>query len=702
MKNFIRLSLILFLIINFSLLPYSEEDDIFDIDTDITVEKNTTKSTENKSNNKNIQKPESEQSQYQEDEEDNAESEETDNDAGLMNTMILNSIKSGMGNIQNTAIKIKDAEYRLDMKSNNLTKVNNTPYWTITDWHSLLLGLSGSYSKSIDIYLQLAIFADKPASAEMNGKPYWYGTKNFGVYVIDKNTGEYKRPYTGLEKLRDDEILGINSHDMETAGLYDTDTVGIFIKKADANIRTEYFDAHIFKNIGHKGWNDELFGLYWDNWLTEEYFQQGHLAPEGVQFKGKKFLSPFTIVMGEEPLFGEDPFILSRISIPINFINLTFYHREILTDMKAKEGVIYLIPNVSRADYNNKVFIAIPASTNKTKGIFDADNRITAFKAEYKIKEFIISGEVAKYKPAEKSLAYAGRLKTDLFSLLGIEAKYLHNDIYAGNRNEFDLSLHLRPIKDILFMVDYKNIKPVSGEVEFLFPPMILDSDALTWLNNRERSIIEISLVYDTTPSTWIKSWNINDTETGDFAGIITYKYFKYPTYTDYQEHFDYEWRLWWQEKHQDTIEGKSVYTYGKYPYTGNQFSAKVIANIFRPIKIIEDFNTGLKEAGVGSRYALTPFTINYTSNTEIHYKNIIFTFLFAKDDWGPVFGSAEWGIKYDTRIRTSLRYKIGKSFIELYYDEGVNNNESNDDKIAAVSPDTSYKEIGTVFTLKF
>ncbi len=675
------------------------EDDLFDIDVESNSAVKSTKATNKiKDENKAIK-----ENSIENEENSTGEGEEEINMGdSMMQGMLLQSLEEEIKNLKNFSIKIKDGEYRLDMKSNNLTEFHNRAYWTINDWHSLYLGISARDEKRIDTYIQLAIFADKPASAEMNGKPYWYGTKTFGVYVLDKDTGEYKRPYNGLEKLQDDEVLGVNKHDMESAGFYDTDTVGIFIKKVDANIRSDYFDIHIFKNIGHKGWNDELFGLYWDNWLTEDYFRKGHLAPEGIEIKGKKYLSYFTFVMGEEPLFGEDPFVLGRAVIPINFFQLKFYHREILTDLKSEEGVMYLIPNVSPADYNNKVFIAIPASTNKLCGLFDADNRISAFQIEYKLKELSISGEIAKYKPAEKSLAYGGRLKTDLFSLIGIDASYKYNDIYAGNRKELSLSFNLRPYNNISFLINYKKIEPVSGEVEFLFPPLILDSETMTWINNRKRNEVEISLIYDPTPATWIKLWNIDETEKADVAFILTYKYFNYPTYTDYQEHFDYEWRIWWQEKHQDTINGVSVYTYGKYPYNGNHLNFKIIANALRPFKIVEDFDTGLKEAWVGSRYALTPFTINYTSKTKLYYKDILFTFLYAKDDWGPVYGSEEWGIKYDYYIRTSLTYKIGKSSIELYYEDALNNNTSHEEKIAGISPDISYKEIGTIFRLKF
>lgn len=627
---------------------------------------------------------------------------------GMIKRVLIRSSQEGIRYLSKPSITLKDGEYRLDLKSNNLYKRDGDAFWTLKGWHSMLLGFQAAPANNIEGYFQLAIYADNPAAAEINARPWWVGTRHFALYVIDTETGEYIRDYTG-GNLGTDEALGLHVHDLEAAGLYDTDTVGVFIKKVDAQIDTEYFRLNIFKNIGHPGW-DELFRLYWENWEVERYEESGHFVPEGVKIEGKEFLSPLTLIFGEEPLWGEDPMFIGKLSYPLeDFLTLSLIHREILTDISDEEGVIYLIPNVPRADYENKVFIAIPASTNKTRGIFDADNRITALDVKYKIKIIMLEAEFAKYKPRRESLAYGIRAKSDLSLLMNLDfgfnldLKFIHQDKFAGNRNKFDLISHIRPVNDILFILGYQIIKPVSGDVEWVFPPLILDAESLTWLNNRERQGFEIAFIYDPTPATWFRLWNINEIETADIAFEIAYQIIDYPTYTDYQEHYDYEWRVWWQEKHQDTIRGESVYTYGKYPYKKDNFKFKLISNYLKPFKIILDFNTALKEAGVGSRYALTPFTINYTAYSEIWYKNeLIFGFLYAKDDWGPALGHDEWGIKYDRRVRLSLKYKIGTSYIETYYEDALNRNVETTGRAYGLSPDMSYKELGMVFLIKF
>lgn len=574
----------------------------------------------------------------------------------------VQSLESTVMDLLNPPVKIAGGTYRLELISNDAVWYNDKPWYSIDEDHTLYLNLRIAPSPRIYGNVELAFWADKPAVTALNPRPYWVLTNPCQIYIINTQTGEYK-PYSG-GSVGEGQVIGIPR---EVLTDYDTDTVGVFIKKSDLWLKTGLFHFHIFKNVGHPGWAD-LFNLYWDSWEVPRYEEAGQFIPQGVEILGQGVLSPISLVVGEQPLFGEDPLIIGRISKRLSIFNISLIHRQILTSFEPKTEWWYIIPNIPYEDINERVFIAVPAPASKLYPIFDARTQATALMigASFLKRMVSLELEAAKFKFWEDSFAFGGRLKFNLFDIGNLTAKYVYRQIYAGNKQQVNVNLDLLPIDILHFFAGFMWREPLSGAPEFVFPPLILDEETRSWfptgrwLDNRKAIGFDVSVILDLTPRTWFREWNANDIEDAPFAIDIGYSWTKYPTWTDYQEHYDAPYHTWWVEQQYDPY--KNLYTYGKYPYTKDHIYVKFISNLSPDMKLIGTFDTGVKEAWVGSRYALTPFTVNYTGSLEWRYKKWRLYALYANNDWGPYYGQDEWGIVYDHRVLFKATYFLTKA----------------------------------------
>ncbi len=609
-------------------------------------------------------------------------------------------------------VRLLGGWYRLDMFSNDALWYEGVPRYSIKEIHTLGLDVRMSPAPRVFGTVGLEFWANNPAFPETNPRPWWVTYKPLRIYVIDKETGDYLREYNG-GSLGANEALGVTRHDLEQAGIYDTDTVGVFIREVDFWFRTPYFNFHIFKNIGHPAW-DDLFGLYWANWEIPVYEDWGkYSAPQGVEITGKGTFSFLRAVVGQEPLVGEDPLAMLMLSKKFGYIRLSLMHREIMNSLEPDQEYLYVIPHIPYQNREGRFYLAMPVPVSKFYPVFFARTRATAFMTslELPVNAIKLTAEIAKFRPNDKeSIAFGGKLSFDVFEGLSLYGSYIYRGIYAGNRRQVKAGFSLEPFKesfpfDVLYLTgNFLWREPITGEPEFVFPPFVLDEETRAWfpigrwLNNRECIGFNVIFRIDTTPSTWMGEWNSDDIEDSPVAFEAGYQYIHFPTYTDYQEHFDYPYRAWWQEQWFDTIRGETVYTYGKYPYDRDKVFLRVITNITPEFKIIGKFNTAIKEAWVGSMYALTPFTKNYTGSLDVRYRKWRLYTEYAYNDFGPFWGQAEWGIVYDHRYLVQISYNvIRRASITLKFHGATDYNHSLSEYADTTNPDNEYFHYGDI-----
>ena len=425
------------------------------------------------------------------------------------------------------------------------------------------------------------------------------------------------------------------------------DNVGAVISKVDLNIYGDLFDTWIFRNVGHYHWGD-IFGFYREMYETEWAKQCNCFTPEGVELNGKGIFNGLTVITGRDPIWGNSSEVFMKYEQNVGLTNVKLMYKEKLTETQT--GDIDTInkeikeQNIRNYDFN------------------PWDDRMIAFSLGIGDKTpFSIEGEVKTVNADEKNIALGVKNRIKFIpTYIELLTQYINADVYAGNKEELYLEGRLSPVPFIILNGNYTNRKNVQSPTS-AFPAIVLD--------NREGSIIKGSIILDTTPDVPFRLWDgrFNEEENAPLAIESGYEVADYTGHTDRQRHYDYEGEVWWEEE--PDSQGRNPVKLDKL------FTQLVLCPFENGDRIILKFDTGLKQATVGTDYVVEETTRfkNIELNTKIGFFRTKFQYFI--DDWkpyqidGPVYGMA-----YDERYIVYLgrvfdpeeKLKIGLEYEEV------------------------------------
>lgn len=409
---------------------------------------------------------------------------------------------------------------------------------------------------------------------------------------------------------------------------------GVFISHVDLTLFTEYFQAYLYKWRGHRESTD-LLKLYKCDWDLHSSRYLGIYSPVGIEVSGGggTFLEGLFVAAGQTPSLANQSSVYAEYMRSFQYLESTLIYYERTSpylDLSDPENI--LVYDIKKG-YAEGVFTY--PQFPQTEYIYS--ERVMAWDNKIRLYHHSLQFELAKYDATKHAFYYGMRLDTSpLPYRLGFILTAEKADRYAGNRKEYSLEGKVSPARSFTFSAKVDDRRPVYGP---LFNNLL--SAPLVGEHNREARIYSVSATYDPTRPTSLTHWNANFMEDALLAVRGEYRYTDYPGYTDNPVYFN------WDDSRYIIYGGDR----GLYPCKLHSFSAKLISNIFRPVKAIFYFNTGIKQARWPSSMAMVPWTKNYSSYLELRKEeDFLAGVMYLMDDWEiPEFGSYDERWPYKT-----------------------------------------------------
>ncbi len=425
----------------------------------------------------------------------------------------------------------------------------------------------------------------------------------------------------------------------------------------------------------HWGYEGDFFGLYREaNYGPNLDIYNGD-APIGVELTGKRKLGGLRVAFGPQLFWGANPAVFGMYTKQVKGVKLALIHQEDL----AAQGVVnttFAVPEqVTRKTALSAEFKLGPANV-EMGGIMAGTDRVGESFTRVVEATGDESYESSGYHVLTDEIALAdtlgGRARIDI--PLG-KLRFLADGSYKGLVSDggvdgtqtftgwtlrqsqrgnqmganagLGISLgSLQVAPNVLWQKPLVGPNPNiadrwEGDAGWYYPgvtPRNILDDPFAVLENRETTGFELLLAYDTTPGTWMWSWDNEMREDAPFAASLDITYRIQPTSRDSNFGF---------------LEDGTLYSFNAAPPAQDVWDAraKAILNPRGDLKLILGAYTGTAQAKGSDERLIT----RGGGEVKIRHKTLAWDNWVKVNDWGPYDYHQDYNNTYPLQLTTDL-----------------------------------------------
>jgi hypothetical protein len=440
------------------------------------------------------------------------------------------------------------------------------------------------------------------------------------------------------------------------------------VYRAEYTWNHKWFDLQGFYRTGHYHWGYEgdFFGLYPEANYGPNIDIYNGLAPQGLEFSGKKSLKGLKIAYGRELWWGANPALLLKYSKDIGKLSLTgIFHEDIDDPGAAISSLAVPQPRTRRLTLHasRKLFDKLKVELG---GIWGGQPLVD--------REFqIVRGEEGNYQVYTDKIqltdTWGGKVKLTYASgrinwyaqaaSMGLVANggsdytktftgWFLKDSGSGNQNNFLTGFTYGLGKFQIapnFLWQKPLVDPIPGNAggparlrNILVDPFVVRS-------NRETVAGELLLTYDPTPGTWMYEWDNDRTEDAKFAANVGFVYRHLPTSQDAAVIFPGTGRI------------PSAAAGAPPALDLWQINTRIVSKINPDLGIIANLFGGNGQANGPDARTVKRFG----GDVRIIYKTVKLSTHLKFNDWGPFDYHRDFNLTYPVQFMADLSTTVGK-----------------------------------------
>ena len=339
------------------------------------------------------------------------------------------------------------------------------------------------------------------------------------------------------------------------ATLGDVNRLAVY--RAEFEWNHELFDMIGFYRTGHYHWGYEgdFFNLYPEANYGPNIDIYNGVAPNGVEFTGKKQLSGLSVAIGPELWWGANPAILAKYTREVAGVEVTgVFHEDLEQRVGSESSFAVPMPKTRRATLHlDKDFGALGVQAGGIWGgqplvgrsfqvtQTDAEGEINVLEDEIR-PEDLWGGKVKLTYAKGRFQWYASSAAQGLVANGGADPTITYTGWKlkdSGSGNQFNVlsgftlgfgNFQIAPN----FLWQRPIVGPMTGDLPAPGRPRnILTDPFVVREGNRETVAGEILISYDPTPGTFMYEWDNDRAEDAKFAASVGFVYRHLPTSMD-------------------------------------------------------------------------------------------------------------------------------------------------------------------------
>ncbi len=510
-------------------------------------------------------------------------------------------------------------------------------------------------------------------------------TKSFdGELVVNILGNVPENPIDEIFYERRGQRTVLQGEDGEPVVISDPERVKVYAARFEWD--EDWMNLKGFFRTGHYHWGYEgdFFGLYREANYGPNIDIYNADVPLGVEFTGKRWLDGFKVAFGPQLYWGANPTIIGKYHRAGPRYEFALMHQEdialqtsIATSLAIPEpltrkstvhfatklgglkweigGIFAGMDRVGRSflaarptdgdGYLDSGYALVTDTVHATDTL-GAKTKLTYEGVGLKwYAQGAYKGRVADGGPDGTVTLTGWRMKEDgrgnHMSVLSGLAVYLGSFQIAPN------VLYQRPLDGPLPSLS-DQFSVASGDYyQGARPRNVLD-DPFVVLGNRETLGLELLLVYDPTPGTWLWAWDNLIHEDAGFAGALDVVYRKQPTARDSGVGFS---------------ESGVMQPFNASPPARDiwEVHGKWVSNPGGGLRMAGDLFVGSNQANAGGSPELDRQVLRYGATLRTTWRRLVFNGSVKIDDWGPYDYHRDYNFTYPLQLMGDLSWALVK-----------------------------------------
>jgi Glycosyl hydrolases family 2, TIM barrel domain len=440
------------------------------------------------------------------------------------------------------------------------------------------------------------------------------------------------------------------------------------VYRADYSWNHKLFDLEGFYRTGHYHWGYEgdFFGLYPEANYGPNIDIYNGLAPQGIEFAGKKSLKGLKVAYGRELWWGANPAVLVKYQRQVGKLNLTgIYHEDLDDPGAAITSIAVPQPRTRRVTLQaeTKLFDKLKIEVGGIWGgqpLVGRDFQVVrGDEGNYevyldkvqstdtwggKVKLSYTAGRINWYAQAAAQglVANGGGDYTRTFT------GWTLKDSGSGNKNNiltgFTYILGKWQIAPN-FLWQKPLVDPIPGDIGGPARPRNILDDPFVVRSNRETVGGELLFTFDPTPGTWMYEWDNDRAEDAKLAANIGFVYRHLPTTQDAAIIFPGTGR-------EPTAASAAPPALDLW-----EINTRIVSKINSRLGIIANLY-----GGNGQANGPDPRTVErYGGDVRVIYKTIKLSTHLKFNDWGPFDYHRDFNLTFPLQVMADISTTVGK-----------------------------------------
>jgi len=442
----------------------------------------------------------------------------------------------------------------------------------------------------------------------------------------------------------------------------------VAVYRADYTWNHKYFDLQGFFRTGHYHWGYEgdFFGLYPEANYGPNIDLYNGIAPQGVEFTGKRELKGLKVAFGRELWWGANPAVLVKYSREVGKLSLTgIFHKDLDDPGVAISSLAVPQPRTTRLTLHagTKLFDKLKVEVGGIWGGLPLVGR-----------DFqVVEGQEGNYQvyvdKVQSTDTWGGKLKFSYSSgrinwyaqaaAMGLVANggadytktftgwYL-KDSGSGNQNNiltgFTYGLGKWQIAPN-FLWQKPLVNPIPGDIGGPARPRNILDDPFVVRSNRETVAGELLLTFDPTPGTWMYEWDNDRAEDSPLSASVGFVYRHLPTTQDAAVIFPGTGRT-------PTAAAGAPPALDLY-----EVNARIVSKLSPSLGIIANLYGGNGQANGADTRTIERFG----GDVRMIYKKVKLSSHLKFNDWGPFDYHRDFNLTFPVQFLMDVSTTVGK-----------------------------------------
>ena len=478
--------------------------------------------------------------------------------------------------------------------------------------------------------------------------------------------------------------IEVQGDDGEPVVISDPERVKIHAAKFEWD--EDWMNLKGFYRTGHYHWGYEgdFFGLYREANYGPNIDIYDADVPLGMEFTGKKWLDGLKVAFGPQLYWGANPSIISKYHRRGPVFEFALMHQEdialqtsvatslAIPEPLTRKSTLHMGMNIGGLKWEiGGIFAGMDRvgqrflSARRTDGdgyldsgyalVDDTVHALDTLGAKTKLTyegsglkwylQGAYKGVVADGGPDGTVTLTGWRMKEDgrgnhFSALTGL----------AVDMGPFQIApnvLYQRPLEGPLPSIG-DQFSAASGDYYPGARPRNVLDDPFAVLGNRETLGLELLLVYDPTPGTWLWAWDNLIHEDAVFAGALDFIYRHQPTARDSGVGFTADGQM--QPFHATPPAHDSWEVHGKW-----------VSNPGGGLRLAGDLFVGSNQANAGGSPELDRQVLRYGATLRTTWRRLVMSGFVKIDDWGPYDYHRDYNFTYPLQIMGDLSWALVK-----------------------------------------